>query len=260
MDYFHDKELALERIANEGLNYRIRTPRGLLLEESNFKEAREMHEQEKEIVGEHTDDELFRGLVYCVLTQMQDYGTQMYVFHRLLDNGCDTIEGTLANRGELPKFMQSAIYNKNKTGYILGVADQWDEINIREILENPNQQEARKQLMKRTPGIALKTGSLFLRMCGMEQLVPIDSWMMGMLYLHGYPVEIERMDVKREFNNVKQRKRPVNGQKYLDAESHTQDLAGKYKQPPFLLQLAFWTHHSAFRRVPKRTLFDGLVR
>jgi len=280
-DYFHDVDLALERIAKEGPNYGVMSPGGLLLEESNFIAARKFHTQEQEIVGKHTDDELFRGLVYCILAQMQDYGTQMYVFHKLCDNGCGTIDGVLENRAKVPEHVQPAVYNNSKVDYILRLAENWDSIGIHDILANPDEQAARKELIKQK-GVEVKTASLFLRMCGMESLVPIDSWMIGMLYLHGYPIEIERAATTRDkkqkpiklytqnqlfedlpsqptrVNGQKMRKRSIKGPRYLNAEAHTQDLAAKYEQPPFLLQLAFWTKHSKFTRVPKRTLFDSL--
>ncbi|MBW3018715.1 hypothetical protein KY329_00835, partial [Candidatus Woesearchaeota archaeon] len=122
-DYFHDVDLALERIAQDDLGYGIRTPEDLLLEEANFDAAGQMHAREQAIVGSHSDDELFRGLVYCILTQMQDYGTQMYVFHTFCNNGCSTIKGVLKNKARVPSLVRDAVYNNSKVRYILEMAE-----------------------------------------------------------------------------------------------------------------------------------------
>jgi len=100
-------------------------------------------------------------------------------------------------------------------------------------------------------GFGDKTSSLFLRMCGAEYLVPLDSWMVEILYFHGYPCRMPRTTVdslrwRTDILSPKKRKQTLWGKKYLQAEDFTFHLAEKYNVSGHLLQSTIWAKNSSF--------------
>jgi thermostable 8-oxoguanine DNA glycosylase len=108
--------------------------------------------------------------------------------------------------------------------------------------------------MQEFHGLGLKTSSLLLRMCGADYLVPVDSWMLEMLYFHGYPCEVPTRLVERERwetkdrSYLKRRKKSLTREQYLQAERCAIDLANKYGVSGYLLQMAIWSKFSSFRK------------
>jgi len=255
-NFLHDRNLAEKRLAENGRE--IKTISDLILSPENFGTAQQMHDQEARIVfssGTLSEKGIFHGVIYCLLTSLQDYETQIQMFEKFSEGGFDGPSPLLENFEEVENIFRKLNFRNQKMGYIRQLCESWHNIHlfeqISEELGNGRNREIelREGIMKKVPGLGEKTTSLLLRMCGSESLVPIDSWMNEILYLHGYPLKIARASVTRpDEGKTKKRKRAITGSKYIQAEDFALELAEKYSVPGGLLQLAYWTKHSSFKR------------
>lgn len=262
-NFLYSSELAQSRIKEEGRLYRINSVSDLILKQGNFEDAEEQHAFESSLVrdenGNFTEAGIFRGIVYSLLTPMQNYSTQMNVFDAILSEGFDMPEKILDSKAALCKAIIGANYHDEKANYIYELAEKWDYPSIyRKIIRGiksgkEKEISLRDELVTDVKGFGEKTASIFLRMCGAEHLVPVDTIMAGILYLHGYPIEIKRFKANRkdEGKKDKLRKVSIKGKNYGLFENHSWDLAEKYGVSGHVLQLAFWTKHSTYAKLKK---------
>lgn len=261
-----DVEKAQKRIDKNGKPYGIFRLSDLLLNKNDFKLTREMFETEANIIfnnsNELTSDGIFHGLIYCLLTSLQNYSGQTKGFDSLLKESISTPAEIQMDNGKLSRVLREKgiLFHQQKANYIRKLAQNWENLNLLEriglgIKTNRDQEvHLRQSISNEIKGLGEKTSSLFLRMCGAEYLVPIDSWMTEMLYFHGYPCKMPRFKASRirwgteDVLSLKQRKRGLKGKRYLQAEEFALDLAQKYGVPGYLLQLAFWTKKSTYQK------------
>jgi thermostable 8-oxoguanine DNA glycosylase len=258
-----DEAKALKRIANRSRDfYGVRSIEDLRLSEADFVLAATLHEQESQIIfnGEPTltNEGLFRGIAYCVLTPMQDFYGQEKGFNAMFNKDFEPIEANLFAEQALVAALRKAKVNyyASKSKYVLGVRKRLGELDLAKVIQDQigtswqNEAALRLLICKGIKGLGAKTTSLLLRMCGAQFLVPIDSWMVEMLYLHGYPCSMPRTTVQREGSsgilNNKERKRGLTYNQHLHVEEYALDLAQKYDVPGYLLQLAFYTKNSTY--------------
>ncbi len=254
--FLFDEETAKKRIIENKSS--IGTISDLILCADDFKRAEQMHAKETGIVaprGEITEKGVFLGALYCLMTSLQDYETQERMFSAFLKEGLDGPSPILSEFDVVSSLFQKSIFRNQKLDYIRDLCENWFSYNlpqeIKERMGNGREAEIelRKDITKKIKGFGEKTASLLLRMSGAESLVPIDTWMNNVLYMHGYPVTIPRSKaVRSDENKIKERKRAITGKKYLEAEEFSLDLAEKYNVPGHLLQLAYWTKYSSFKK------------
>lgn len=265
----HDLTLANTRIIERDKDfYGIKNISDLVLQESDFTIAQKVHEKEAQIIfngnKQLTNEGLFRGIVYSLLTPMQKYDGQVKGFKALfggdldlnLENTYDTQEITISlseagvlfpnQKAQYIHAAQQVVINHNFMPLLeksLGTSRE-QEVELRNYFISEIKEAGAK-------GVGQKTASILLRMCGAEHLIPIDSWMMEILYFHGYPCEMPRAKIERprwktEIISVKDRKIGLNNEQYLEAEDFALDLAKKYRVSGPLLQLAFWAKKSTY--------------
>ncbi len=261
VNVLHDKRKASVRIKREGRFHKVSNISDLILTEANFRDARAMHEKESAIVldgARLSDNGLFRGMAYCLLTPFQQYDGQIMGFG-IIRPFCSP-ETAFANQEGIGQALKNSgvLFHEQKAKCISELGRRWESLNLLNAVETGIKSGAESEILLRkfivnyVSGFGYKTASLFLRMSGAECLVPVDSWMLGMLYLHGYPCEIPRAkrNLPRWRTDVlspKLRKQALSGRKYLEAEEMALDLAKKYGVPGHILQLAFYTKKSSYQ-------------
>lgn len=257
------RELAQFRIAEEGRPYGIHSISDLILRPENFQTAEKQYDFESSIVrdenGKLTEDGIFRGIVYTILTPVQDYEMQRKVFDNFLKEGFNTPEDVLKNKEWLRKALQKANFNNQKPDRIIRMSLEWNDFDIyKTILEGlkhglNEEVLLRDELSRNVFGLGEKTASILLYMCGAKHLIPIDAKMQEMLYFHGYPVEIKRKEIVRkdEGNRHKKRKEGIRRKEYLLYADYAWDLAEKYGVSGYELHLANWTKKSTYARMKK---------
>ncbi len=261
--FLHNKKKARCRIRSECRLSGVNDISDLILTPNDFSEARKMLDQEAKIVfGDSsalTEQGLFRGVVYCFLTTLQNYDKQITVFERIIQQGFDTPEAVLRDPTGLLDIL-NVIFKNQKAGYIRTLAQNWEGLDllakISAAVKTSREDELalRAEVISKVNGLREKTSSVLLRMCGAEYLVPIDSWMAEILYLHGYSTQMPRRTIERpHFDNAEwhvhqKRKAGLRGAQYLRAEEQAADLAVRYGVPGYLLQLTYWTKHSTYQK------------
>lgn len=253
---------SLNRIAEKGKYWKIRRIADVILKPLDFKEAKIMYDREAKIVssnGKLTEEGLFRGSLYSLLTMRQTYGVQMKIYNKLLEQGFDDPIKIIAEEDAFSEIIKSAGLTQVQTG-LIELAKKWKDLNWFEKINNglgeSKEQERvlRKEIMK-AYNFGEKTSSLLLEMCGAKHLFVVDAWMMGMLYFHGYEFNVELTYVHEDKKSKKKRvlKRPPEGKTYELAEDFTENLADKYVVSPQLCKLAYWVKRSAFRRTEAKS-------
>ena len=261
-ELMHNLPLAEERIAKQEKNfYGIKSISDLVLHEQDFFSAMELEEKENKLVlqgdGAINKEGLIRGIAYCVLTPRQKYPELIQAFSSLLD-GNGNIQKFSSQKEITDLLGESRIVHANqKAGYIYQSLSKDYFALLLNILASVNTTRKnevllRDQLCEEVTGIGLKTGSLLLRMCGAKELVPIDSWIMEMLFFHGYDCKMPRTKVIRPawgkenvFSN-KFKKSSLDKEQYLRAENFALDLAKKYGVSGHLLHSAFYAKKSSY--------------
>jgi hypothetical protein len=91
---------------------------------------------------------------------------------------------------------------------------------------------------KGAPGLGPKCASLLFRMCGYENIAPIDTWAIKYLIDHGYDIQqqdrIGRRGIARKY--------------YLKYEEWFSDIALRHEKKPGIFQLALWCKVSSWHR------------
>lgn len=258
---FYNRREAEKRVHKTGNLYSINSLSDLILHNEDFQLAKKVLQEEKEILS--GEEGLFRGLVYCLLSSRQRYTEQFKTYNSLLNQNMSTPQEIRNGNEKLDSIIKEGklIYPNQKSSYIKELAQNWENLNptisenIKDNIGTSRNQEVnlRKYICQEINGLGEKTSSLFLRMCGAEYLIPLDSWMVEMLYFHGYPCKMPRTKVNRQrwrtnIFSPKQTKQGLDGKKYLKAEEFALNLANKYNVPGYLLQLTFWTKHSTYQK------------
>ncbi len=267
MTIVYDMGLAEKRIAETGRLYKIEGFSDMILTEDDFREAHEVYSRESEIVrenGELTDNGVFRGAIYSLLTPQQDYPGHIRLFEQLMSEGLDSPESVRESEEKLYRIFREGRVSlfRQKPSNIHELSEIWESLDflerINEGIKTNREREIllRKGMIKDVRGFGGKTASIFLRMCGAEYLVPVDSWMAEMLYFLGYPVEMPRVEVDRprwgtDVISTKKKKLGLKGRSYIEAEEFSLDLANKCGVPGYILQLAYWTKKSSYKNLSR---------
>lgn len=262
--FLSNRELALRRIEEEGKSSKIRQISDLALSNYDFDKAKELCLIESKIVrdedGQLSEMGLFRGALYCLLSTTQGYQDQESAFNFFLKEGFDTPANVLKNQEKLEELLLKINYRNQKFKYIRQLAFDWNEKNILKMINKSQaigkgregEVELRNRIVKEMNGFGEKTVSMLLRMCGAQDLVPMDTNLIKVLYFSGYEnVEIKRNLVMRYDKpnpGKRARKASVKGFKYLKFEECAIDLAKKYKVPVCLLQQAAYVKFSTYSK------------
>ena len=259
----YNRDAAEEHVNKNGSLYDITRIEDLMLFEADFEEAKKVCLKESEIIygadENLTENGILKGIIYCILSSFQNYTGHILGFERILDENKE-ISDIVYDKERISEVLKESgiMFHNQKAGYVHELVYTWDGGNmlhiIRDGIKNSREDEIalRKNVISDVKGLGEKTASLFLRMCGAEFLVPVDSWMAEMLSFHGYPCEMPRTNVDRirwgtdNIISTKQRKKGLDGKKYIKAEAFALDLAGKYDVSGYLLQLAFWAKKSTY--------------
>ena len=196
-NFLYDIAEAQKRIKETGGRYKIFNISDLVLNDDDFKLAWKVYRSESSIIfgedSELTSEGVFHGLVYCLLTPLQNYFGQSKGFEAFFNEGLATPEKIQENLGMLGVVFKEAkvMFPDQKANYIEIAAQNWNNLNLLEKIgrsvntDREQETHLRKNIVENVKGLGNKTASILLRMCGLKYLVPIDSWMAEILYFNG---------------------------------------------------------------------------
>jgi len=206
---------------------------------------------EKERIDPLTKENMFRAGVYCILTAGENYQNLKKVERRLLNAKFDTAESVDGGGKELSDILRNTRFHNNKERMVRGFAKWWLKTPLpSKILDDIPQGrkkefELRNNLAKFAPGLGLKCSSLFLRMAGYLNVVPIDIW--ALRYLVGQNFDVTVSDFKT--------KSGISNKEYFRCEKKFSEIAREKGFHPAMYQVALWCKVSTWTRESKQLDF-----
>ncbi len=214
------------------------------LSEKDFETALLFHDKEK--IEPVTTESLFRGALYCILTSKETYSNLIRIYNGLLTSGMDTPDAINTSGNRLTEIIRKAGYVQKKERFIREFAEWWQTTDLhRQMLadiENSREREfeLRNEMASANgaPGLGMKCASLLFRMCGYENIAPVDTWALKYLIDQGYDINHQDRIGRRGIT-------PSN---YLKYEQWFSAMAQKHGKKPGIFQLALWCKASSWHR------------
>lgn len=212
-----------------------------ILSSGDFENAWKLYEAEK--INPLTRENMFKGMIYSILSPRENYQKQMIVFNRLMDYGLDNPESILGNEKRLRNIVGRSRYYNQKREAIYRLSQAWSKSNLpEEILKDSengrkNGLGLRKRIDKEIYGMGYKTTSLFLRMCDYLDLAIID-----MHVLRGLESIVEGFKLSEDMII-----RGISNKKYLEIEEIITKLAKDNNVEISIMSMSIYHRDSQFR-------------
>ena len=133
---------------------------------------------------------LFCELVYVVLSLREKFHINKQQFYDFLDNNLGTVNNVLKNRERLENLLYPYGMGQKKIDTIMSISSKWKSLDItnkmREDVDKIHGPELRSEITRTIHGVGFKFASLFLRMCGYEDIAPPDTWGINFCESRGY--------------------------------------------------------------------------
>jgi thermostable 8-oxoguanine DNA glycosylase len=221
----------------------------ILFTEEDFAEAKKL--KEKELVKPFNKTNVFRAGVYAILTARETYKNLIKYCHYIVHKDQIGFPEKLAEINDLQKYESLRMIPSNHVQRVLKFAKWWveyepfklikeqkkgnleDQVYLRNILAS-NKKIGDQESAAGAPGMRHKISSLFLNMCGYEQIVSVDVWLMRWLN-DNHLAEIDADKITR---------RGLDGSKYLKLEEKIQEKAKEWEITPANLHNLIWCKNS----------------
>jgi thermostable 8-oxoguanine DNA glycosylase len=224
-----------------------------IITDKDIEEAKRYYKQDR--IKEITLNNLFRGMLYCFLSIGELYKKQMMIYRDLI-NLIDKIDDiyNLYNYDELEIITSKARFPKSIYKYIFYFSYHWDlykdlfEWIIKDIKSGrKNAYKIRDELVDYILGVGYKVASLFLDICGYNDIAVVDIWSLRFLKEMEYPVL---------YNSMK--KGGLSKNQYLQYEKYMEKEAKKHGFSLAFFQLLVWVKTSSWRKEhnPDQLLLD----
>lgn len=215
-------------------------------------------QHKKEVVNLDDNQDIFRKIVYCILTPGENYINLKKIYDAIFcgkEGEFLTSNDIASNRRGLENILKRTRYSKRTISAVYGLASNWEKSQLQErILEDiadgrVDEFEIRREMKRDIYGIGLKCASMFLRMCGYENVVPVDIWVLR--FLDAQLNNGKYSHLKDQGHSVKvydYRTVPgLNDKEYLQGEELISIIAKDYGLSPAIFQIVLWTHFASGR-------------
>ena len=145
------------------------------LEQSSINDLVNQRLSEFESFKTKSEDDWFSELCFCILTANAKQKTGAIIQSQINSEGFRTLsQETLANLIKLNKHR----FHNNKAKYIVKARD---FVNIKSIIKDMTENDARKWIVENIKGIGMKEASHFLRNTGGQNLAILDRHILSLL-------------------------------------------------------------------------------
>ena len=188
------------------------------LEQSSINDLVNQRLSEFESFKTKSEDDWFSELCFCILTANAKQKTGAIIQSQINSEGFRTLsQETLANLIKLNKHR----FHNNKAKYIIKARD---FVNIKSIIKDMTENDARKWIVENIKGIGMKEASHFLRNTGGQNLAILDRHILRLLAEHEIIV----------------RPKTLNSQTYEEIELKFKELASTLRMSLAKLDLFLW--------------------
>ncbi|MBU0461403.1 MAG: hypothetical protein KJ574_02330 [Nanoarchaeota archaeon] len=214
--------------------------KGLYLHEEDFNLADRIYQEER--ISPLTSENMFLRAIYCILSAAEHFSKQKLVYEGLINAGLTTPEQIALHPGLLSDIVSKARYPNSKERAIAGLAQWWPETDlpariIADVSDSQQKEfELRNGLAKECPGMWYKCASLFMRMCGYRNVVPVDLWAMRFLRDKGFDIRIPSDQTSG-----------LTKKEYMEYEQAFARVASEFGIPPAHFQLLLYAKFSTWK-------------
>ncbi len=122
----------------------------------------------------------YSALLYSILSLREKFNQHKRQFNEFLSNNLQTAESIIKNKEKVEEILRKYGLSKIKIPMVLSTAEQWNNLNLTERIRNDKIKDLgfllREEIVEKMFRVGYKFASLFLRMSGYENIVPIDTW------------------------------------------------------------------------------------
>lgn len=199
---------------------------------------------DREKIDPLTDKNMFEGALYSLLTSGENYQNLIKRMDQLKRFKLNTPQGIQNSGKDLTMILSKVRFPNRKERVVRELADWWITTDIGKRIrkdvsgKKEEEFELRNELARKGPGLGYKCSSLFMRMCGYENIVPLDIWALRFLAQKGDSVRIP--DHKTE--------QGIKKKEYIEWEEIFSNYAREKGISPSWFQLALWCKVSVWTR------------
>ena len=184
----------------------------------------------------HVENPHFTVLLYSVLSHRETFKKHKAQFYDFLRAGLNTSEKILANKKIAEKILKNYGFNSHKTKAVFSIAEKWDDLDITNKMRRDKKKvkgnEIREEMVDNMYGVGYKFASLFIRMSGYENIVPVDTWAVQYIENRGF--------MNRSPNSG------LTPKQYLEYEQKIFEYAKKFGVSPALFQATIYAKFSTW--------------
>lgn len=185
-----------------------------------------------------SENMLFSEMVYVVMSLRERFDLNKQQFNDFLNYELGTVNNVLKHPDRLEKILGQYGMGAKKYQTIMSAANAWKSLDItnrmRSDVDKKNGEEFRQEIVKSINGVGFKFASLFLRMCGYEDIAPPDTWGINFVESRGFVY-------KREDSGLSYK----TGLLY---EGKLREFAKKFNATPALFQATIYARWSTWKK------------
>ena len=189
------------------------------LQNSNLKSIVENRLKEFEELGRRDNDEWFSEICFCILTANSRALSAIAIQNQIGSEGF--LKSPRENIVKVIR-MNKHRFPNNKAKFILEARQ---NSNIKDILKDKNETDAREWIVENIKGIGMKESSHFLRNIGKKNLAILDRHILNLM---------------KENNYIKEIPKQITKNKYLEIEKKFVAIAREMNMSPAELDLYMW--------------------
>lgn len=183
----------------------------------------------------------YSALLYSVLSWREKFNQHKKQFYEFLENDLWTSYSILKNKDRVKDILEKYGFSERKIKCVLSTAENWEHLDltkrIRKDEEKIKGKELREEMVESMDGVGHKFASLFLRMSGYENMVPVDSWATKYVESRGFKFRDSRSGFKPN--------------QYLKYEEKLTEYAKEFGVSPALFQATIYAKWSTWAKDAK---------
>lgn len=185
----------------------------------------------------------YGALLYSVLSLREKFESHKIQFNEFLVNNLWTSESINKNQKIVEEILKKYGFANRKIKTVFSIAKEWKSLNLTERIREDKKKELgfklREEIIEKMYGTGYKFASLFLRMSGYENLVPVDTWAMKYVESRGFRDRHKRSGLKPK--------------QYLKYEKKLTEYAKEFDVSPALFQATIYAKWSTWKKDSKVT-------
>jgi len=186
-------------------------------------------------------DFLYGALLYSILSHREKFNQHKRQFNEFLSDNLRTAESIIKNKEKVEEILKKYGCSNIKIPMVFSTAEQWNDLNLTERIRNDERKNLgfllREEIVKKMFGVGYKFASLFLRMSGYENIVPVDTWATQYVESRGFRDRSEETGLKPK--------------QYLKYEKKITKYAKKFNVSPALFQATIYAKFSTWKKDAK---------